>query len=226
MRPEDDDILSLLLGTPQPGGGGAPTKWLRDNFCGMYGAATETTSVALTWLWPTLAANPDVFAKLIDEVERVVGAGPVVPEQLPKLVYTRQVVNEMLRHSPVAWMITRSAVAEDVIDGVRIDKGADVIISQYLTHRSSLFWDRPEVFDPERFAPGAPEPHRYAYFPFGGGEHLCIGSHMFLAEAQIVIASLLSRFRPEEITPSKVTPQLAASLRPREAVTMTLRPIE
>ncbi|WP_344242380.1 cytochrome P450 [Actinocorallia libanotica] len=222
---EQDDLLTVLLDREMPEGQEVPTSFLRDNFCGVYGAATETTSVALTWVWPTLADNPEVYERLVAEIEEVVGGGPLAAEHLPRLVYTRQVIDEMLRCMPVAWALTRGALEEDVIDGVRIEKGADIVISQYLTHRHPLIWDRPHEFDPDRFAPGRKPPHRYAYFPFGGGGHQCLGNHLFLAEATIAIASLLTRFRLVKATPSKVTPQLAASVRVKEKVQMILRPV-
>lgn len=58
-------------------------------------------------------------------------------------------------------------------------------------------WDEPARFDPDRFLPErARHYHRYAYFPFGGGPHQCIGRHIFNVEAQLILTSILSRFRP------------------------------
>jgi cytochrome P450 len=219
---EEDDLMTVLLNGPE--GENVSAEFLRDNFCGTYGAATETTSVALTWVWPTLAEHPEVYERLVAEVEEVVGDGPLRSEHLPKLVYTRQVIDEMLRWMPVVWIMTRSAVEEDVIDGVRIEKGADVALSPYLTQRNPMIWERPREFDPDRFAPGRRPEHRYAYFPFGGGGHQCLGNHLFIAEATIAIASLLTRFRMVKTTPSNVSPQLAASVRVKEKVQMILRP--
>ncbi|GAA3196546.1 hypothetical protein GCM10010468_07220 [Actinocorallia longicatena] len=219
------DMLSLLIGTPQPDGSEPTDSWLRDNYVGMYTAATETTAIALTWLWPAVAAHPEVLARLKAEVWEVVGDGPVAVEHIRKLVYTRQVIDETLRWRPVVWLVTRGAEQDDVIGGVRIPKGADVIISQWVTHRSPLFWDRPDEFDPDRFAPDAPARNRYAYFPFGGGGHQCIGKELFLAEAVIVVASMLSRFDLVKIVPEdNFTPQLAATLRPKDEAYMTLKP--
>jgi cytochrome P450 len=68
-------------------------------------------------------------------------------------------------------------VASDEISGYRIRANSQVWLSPYVTHHHPDFWDRPEVFDPEQFMPersaGCP---RYAYFPFGGGPHQCIGN--------------------------------------------------
>lgn len=220
----DDDLLTLLLGAPDPHGLPASPKWLRDNFSGVYGAASETTVSAMVWAMPILFNHPEVYAKLCAEVDEVVGSDPVSPDHLPQLVYTKQVIDELLRYMPVGWLFSRVALGEDVIDGVRIPKGADILISPYLTHRSPLFWDRPDEFDPERFAPGAPIPHRYAYFPFGGGAHICIGNHLFATEALLLLAGLVSRFRITSVTPSDPTPVVGATLRPLERVMMTVRP--
>ena len=102
-----------------------------------------------------------------------------------------------------------------MIGGVRIPAGAEVLVSPYITQRMARFWDRPEVFDPERFAPERDRrQHRYAHFPFGGGPHLCLGQHLFYLEAQLIVATLLSRFR---FRLRSAGPPPATDVRPPEA---------
>jgi len=107
-----------------------------------------------------------------------------------------------------------------------IKRGGTVLISPYLTHRMPQFWDRPDVFDPDRFEPGRAEHRdRFAYFPFGGGPHQCLGSHLFTVEAQLIAATILTRYRPQLRNRAQVTPLPAASLRPRQPVELMLAPV-
>ncbi|GAA0396602.1 cytochrome P450 [Microbispora corallina] len=227
-RPDDgDDIFSALCRARGPEGGEVSARWIRDNLVAMLATATETTAGALTWLWPLLAAHPEVAGRLYEEVDRVVGRDRVRPGHLASLPYTGQVVQELLRLYPVGWLFPRMVVEPEVVGGVRLEAGETVVVSPYVTHRMEAFWDRPEAFDPGRFSRRRSEGrHRYAYFPFGGGPHQCIGMHVFAIEARLIVAGLLARFRPVACSPEVATPRMGASLRPRQHVRLTLRPAE
>lgn len=224
---EGDDIIATLSRARDSAGHPLTERQVRNDVVAMFATSTETTYGALTWLWALLDANPTVADRLYDEIDRVVGDGPVRRPHVTQLRYTKMVLDELLRLYPVAWLIPRTAVADDVIDGVRIPAGANLLISPYITQRMALFWDRPEVFDPERFTPERErQQHRYAHFPFGGGPHLCLGQHLFYLEAQLIVATILRRFRFRLHRRTNPKPQVAASLRPRERVQLTLLPRE
>lgn len=225
-RDTGKDIVTTLAKAEYEDGKGLTNQQIRDDIVSMFAAGTETTSVTLTWLWVALREHPHVAEKLYEEIDRVVGDQPVQRAHIAQLRYTRMVLQELLRLWGVGWFVPRIAVKDDVVDGVRIRKGKTVIISPFLTHRMEWVWDRPLEFDPERFATGKAEGHhRYAYFPFGGGAHQCLGSHFFLAEAQLITAGILSRWRPQLTVSGPVTPQASAALRPAQRVTMRLVPV-
>ncbi|GIH64362.1 cytochrome P450 [Microbispora siamensis] len=226
-RPGDGhDIVSVLCRTGDAAGGGPSARWVRDNLVAMLATATETTAGALTWLWPLLQAHPEVAARLRREIGLVVGAGPVRPAHLADLPYTKQVLQELLRLFPVGWLFPRMVVEPEPLGGVLLKKGETIVISPFITHRMEAFWERPEEFDPGRFSgPRSSGRHRYAYFPFGGGPHQCLGMHVFMLEAQLIIAGILSRYELLSCSPEVATPQMGASLRPRQRVEITLRPI-
>ncbi|GAB3940239.1 cytochrome P450 [Micromonospora vulcania] len=193
---DGDDIFATLWRGRTEGGARLNERQVRDNAVSMIATATETTITVLTWLWPHIAQDERIAERLYGEIDRVVGDAPVRREHLRELRYTRQVLDELVRLYPIGWPMPRSAVRADVLGGVRIEAGATVVISPFITQRMSAFWDRPEVFDPDRFDPGqARNRHRYAHFPFGGGPHQCIGMHLFYLEATLIVATLLSRFR-------------------------------
>jgi cytochrome P450 len=221
------DIFTALCRARTPDGRGLPDQWIRDNLLAMFATSTETTTVALTWLWPLLAAHPRVAERLYEEIGRVVGDDRVVrPEHLRDLEYVKRVVQELLRLFPVGWLFPRIAIRPGAIGGVPIKAGQTLLISPFLTHRLASVWDRPLEFDPDRFAPERIEGrHRYAYFPFGGGPHQCIGRHVFNVEAYLILASILSRFRPVSVPLDAVGPRIGATLRPNRDIEMVLTPV-
>ncbi|MEU8384773.1 cytochrome P450 [Streptosporangium sp. NPDC048865] len=217
------DVISALCALRDDDAGGAGDRQIRDDLVSVYGAASESTATTLTWLWPLLDAHPKVAAKLHEEIDRVVGAGPVAAEDVAELRYTRMVLQELVRLYPAGWIFPRMAVRDGEIGGVRIKAGSQVLISPYATHRLEEFWERPLEFDPERFAPGAqPRRHKYAYFPFGGGPHQCMGQHLFYVEAPLLLGAILSRFRIGVRSEGPFTPAPAASLRPRQDIVLDI----
>ncbi|WP_214107967.1 cytochrome P450 [Acrocarpospora catenulata] len=225
-RSEGKDIVSALCQSRDEKGAEIGTQQMRDDLVSIYGAASETTGMALTWLWPVLAENPEVEAKLREEIDRVVGRGPVRPAHLPDLTYTKMVLQELLRLYPSGWMLPRMVAETEELGGVRLKAGSQVLISPYATHRLAEFWERPLVFDPERFSPENQERrHRWAYFPFNGGPHVCLGQHLFYIEAPLMVAALMSRYRPVLVNPGTFKPLPAPSVRPGRTVEMALLPL-
>lgn len=223
---EGDDVIAALSRAVDDDGRPVPERRVRDDAVAMFATSTETTYGVLTWLWPVLAAHPAVADRLRGEIDEVLGAGPVGPEHLPRLRYTRMVLDELLRIFPVAWLMPRTAVAGDVVGGTRIEPGASVVLSPYVTQRMSTYWDRPDEFDPERFAPDRTRArHRYLHYPFGGGPHVCLGQHLFYLETTLIVAALLSRFEVTVVSSGIPVPRVAASLRPATRVRVSLRPV-
>jgi cytochrome P450 len=153
------------------------------------------------------------------------GRTPTI-DDLPHLGYARMVVEEAMRLYPPAWATSRNPIEDDEIDGIRIPKGTLVFLSPYLTHRHPDFWENPEGFDPERFRPERTrERHRFAYFPFGGGPHLCIGETFAMTEATLVLATVAQRFRLDLAPGERVEPAPLVTMRPRDGLPMHLHPL-
>ncbi|PZF93510.1 cytochrome P450 [Micromonospora endophytica] len=222
-----DDIISTLWRGRTEDGGRLDERQVRNDTVAMVATTTETTISVLTWLWPHIEQDPTVATRLYEELDRVVGDQPVRREHLRELRYLRQVLDELLRLYPIGWLFPRRAVEEDVIGGVRIPAGATLVVSPLITQRMSMFWDRPEVFDPDRFSPEASRGRpKYAHFPFGGGPHQCLGMHLFYLEATLIVATLLSRFRFRLRRSGVPGIKVAAALRPLDRVEVTLRPVQ
>ena len=223
-RPGDgDDVVSLLLRGRGAGGERLTDRQVRDDIVGLFVAGSESTAVALTWLWVVLDSHPEVTARLCDEIDRVVGTGPPRREHVGQLRYTKMVLNELLRMHSVGWIVPRTAAGADVVGGVAIKAGSTVLISPYLTHRLADVWDRPDVFDPERFSPDQTKArHPLAHLTFGAGGHQCLGQHFFLLEATLIVAATLSRFRPSLHSASPVRARASLTVKPHKPVEIVL----
>ena len=217
------DLLSMLLAArDEETGEGLSDVQLRDEVMTLLLAGHETTAMALSWTFYLLSLHPGARRAL----EREVDAAPPGMEQLPQLRYTRMVLDESLRLYPPAWVITRSADGDDEIGGFAIPAGSRVLLSPYVTQHDPALWDDPEGFDPERFA--SSEAHdarpRYAYYPFGGGPHLCIGAGFAIMEATIVLATVARRLHLDLEPGRAVAIEPLVTLRPKPGIWVTARP--
>lgn len=219
-----DDIVSVLCATAGRDGEPLDDRQVRDDVIAMFTAGTESSALTLTWLWVVLDAHPEVQARMAEEIASVTGDEPLGREHLPRLTYTKMVLQELLRLYPVGWIMPRTAAGADVIGKAPIKAGDTVLFSPYLMHRLGTLWERPRDFDPERFAPERASGYGFAYLPFGAGPHTCLGSHFFMVEAQLVIAAMLRRYRPRLLNGRSITPWTLASIRPRGQVRMVLEP--
>ena len=198
------DALSMLLQSSDD------DQQVRDEVMTLFVAGHETTANALTWTWYLLAKNPSIRERLREELQ----ANPDTP-------YVDAVLNETLRLYPPAWILGRDAKRNVEAAGWRLSKGATVLMSQLVMHRSPRYFDRPEEYVPERWLGNPPELPAYAYFPFGGGSRKCIGDRFAWNEARIHIATIAARYRFELESPDGVVqPEPIITLRPRGAVMM------
>ncbi len=168
---------------------------IRDEIITMITAGHETTAVVLSWAWFAIASHPHVAEKFYHEVDNVLGQRRVTASDLPRLKYTRMIVDETIRMYPPVWLISRKVLRDDQIGGCHIPAGAGALISPYVLHRHPEFWDNPETFDPERFDGRTDEQEVYSYIPFLRGRHLCIGKQFALTEAVVVLATIAQQCR-------------------------------
>ncbi len=216
-RPVDDprDVVGLMLAA------GMDDRQIRDELVTFVVAGHETVASSLTWTLDLLSRNPSV----LEQVHAEVAALPGEPgwEDVPRLRYLRAVVDESLRLYPPAWVITRTALADDRLDvggaGVRVPAGTLVIVCTWALHRDPSLWEAPEEFRPERFLDA---PRRDHYVPFGAGPRLCIGRDLALVEEVLVLATLL---RTHTVRPAAPPARVDAlvTLRPRGGLPLHVR---
>jgi enediyne biosynthesis protein E7 len=220
------DLLSRLIATAGEQPGPAARRQLRDELVTLLLAGHETTASTLGWTTYLVERHPEVAGRLRAEAVEVLGDRPPTYDDLARLTYTTQVVEEAIRLYPPVWMLSRIALGPDEIGGYHIPAGSDVLICLYTLHRNPQFWDDPERFDPERFRPDrAAERPRYAYLPFGAGPRFCVGSHLGLLEAVLVTAMVMREFRLHRPSTAPVTPEPMLSLRLRGGLPMSVTSI-
>jgi cytochrome P450 len=138
------DLLSKLLAARDENmGAGMSRQQLRDEVITIFFAGHETSAVALTWAWYLLAQHPEVEQTLHAELDTVPGGRTPTRDDLPRLSYTRIVMEGTMRLYPPVWTFLRVAIEADEIGGYHIPAGSLIFPCQYLTHRHPDFWDQP-----------------------------------------------------------------------------------
>jgi cytochrome P450 len=218
------DLLSMLLHAQDDDGARMTDQQLRDEVMTLFIAGHETTALALTWALHLLGQHPEAAARLAVEAEDVLGGRAATPADIPYLVFTERVVKEALRLFPPAWVMGREAVDDCVIGGYAVPEGTVMLFSQWVLHRDPRFYTTPDAFDPDRWTDNF-ERHRprYAYFPLGGGQRLCIGGAFAMMEAVLVLATIGQRFQLTPVPGHVVELLPEITLRPKGDVKMLLQ---
>jgi cytochrome P450 len=214
------DLLSILLNAQDEDDGRRMSDMqLRDEVLTLLAAGHETIANALTWACHLVSQHPDAEKNLMDEVDAL--NGPATAHDLPKLQYTTAVLNESMRLFPPAWLIGREVVEPWEIAGFPAERGMQVTICPWIVQRDPRFFSDPLHFRPERWLDGSTESiPTYAYFPFGGGQRLCIGRPFAMLEGALVLATVARRFRLRPVDGYAPVPVPSLTLRPRNGLPM------
>lgn len=219
---KDPSLLRFLVDMR---GADIDNKQLRDDLMTMLIAGHETTAAVLTWGLFELTRNKDMMKRVREEIDEVVGDRMPTMQDCMKMKFLRLVVAETLRMYPEPPLLIRRCRTDDVLPrgaegntgGARIKRGMDMFLSIYNIHRSELYWEKPDTFDPDRFTRpfkndkvegwAGFDPSRwegrlyptetaadYAYLPFGGGARKCVGDEFAYLESCVTLAMVLRRF--------------------------------
>lgn len=196
---EGDDLLGLLLALRDEDGTAFTDEEVRDEALTLILSGHETTANALTWAFSWLGTRPDIWEELRAEALEqpwITGDAPATIESVMATEVAGQVVAESLRMAPPVWVAPRRALRDVDVCGVKIPRGAHVLVSQYVTHRDPQYFPSPHTWDPHRWTPQlhASLP-RGAYFPFGAGTRKCLGDQFALLESRIIVLHAAARHR-------------------------------
>jgi cytochrome P450 len=187
-------------------------------------AAHDTTSSTLTTMIYLLARHPQ-WQERLRAAALAVGKTQLEHDDLDQLDELNWTMREALRLTPPLTSMPRMCVKDVEFQGYRIPAGTMVGIYPMHVHYMPSLWSNPESFDPERFSPERQEDkrHAFAWVPFGGGAHVCIGQHFATLQVKAIMHQLLLRYR-WSIAPGYSMPyQLVPIAKPRDGLPVTLQ---
>jgi cytochrome P450 len=157
-------------------------------------AAHDTSTITATMMAYYLAKHPD-WQDRVREQSLALGKSAIGYDDLDRLAAMDLVFRETLRMNAPVGMVARQAIKDTEICGHHIPAGTKLVLGIYPTQRMEPWWHNPDTFDPERFTPERAEDqtHKYAWAPFGGNVHKCIGMHFGSMEIKAIIHQLLLR---------------------------------
>jgi cytochrome P450 len=212
---QDDDLLNHMLAAqdPETGQRMSPEELIH-NMQFFIVAGHETTALALSWALYLLAHSPDWQDQLRAQVSDRLGGRAAEPDDLKAMPLVEQVLEESMRLYPPVGLLARTVLQADELCGRQMKPNDIVFLPIWALHRHDLWWERPALFDPGRFAPqNRSRLNKYQYLPFGAGPRVCVGADFAMMQACIILASLVQRFR-----------FLPGAPGPRPVMMMTVRP--
>lgn len=209
------DLATKIMTTPDPVTG-APfgTDEMVDQVAIFFLAGHETSASALGWALYLLATHPEVQARVAEE------AAGLRPEfgTVGRLRFTRDVFREALRLYPPVPMMVRETRVEEEFRGRPVARGAQVVISPWHLHRHERIWDRPDDFDPNRWAGEGRESARDGYLPFSSGPRVCPGAGFAMLEGTLLLAHLVRAFRFEAVEGKAPVPVAHLTVRAKDGI--------
>ncbi|KAL6838262.1 hypothetical protein ACP4OV_031934 [Aristida adscensionis] len=160
---------------------------------------TDTSAVVVEWAMSELLRKPDLVAKAIEELDRVIGRDHLVREgDIPNLPYIEAIVKETMRLHPVSPMLAPRLSREDVsMGGYDVPRGTLVFVNVWAIGRDPAIWgDTADEFQPERFIGSSVDVkgQDLELLPFGSGRRMCPGYSLGLKMVQLTLANLLHSF--------------------------------
>jgi len=190
-----DDLFSQLCLLRDEDGLAFDDDEIVDHMIFLWMAAHDTTRSAITSAARALALEPAWQDRLRDEVRAQGATQPPTPASLAGLGTLDAVLRESLRLFPPIPTLARQLLAPMEIEGHPLPAGTLVTLFLLAVQRDERWWPEPDRFDPGRFTRSDPARHRYAWVPFGGGAHMCLGQHFAMMQGRAVLRALVQRAR-------------------------------
>ena len=157
-------------------------------------AGHETTASTLNWTWYLISQHPEVEQRLSNELDNLTTLSEF--DDLPRFLYTRQIIDEAMRLYPPGWLTTWKALRDDWLGEYFVPAGTEIYVPPYFIQRHPKIWEEPDRFNPDRFRPDNPiNRHRLATIPFSAGPRNCVGALFARIEMQIHLMTIARYLR-------------------------------
>lgn len=186
-------ILADLLTTTHADGTPLSPQEIRDALVTLIFAGHDTTAVALAWALEQIVPRAEVVARITEEITRTTGGGPPRADQLSRLEYLDAAIRESLRIRTIMPFVVRLTKVAFTAGGREYPPGVVLCPCNHLVHRREELYPAPEKFRPERFLERHYAAHEW--FPFGGGDRMCLGLAFALYEMKVVLSTLFATVR-------------------------------
>jgi cytochrome P450 len=223
-----DDLFSLLCHATHEDGALLSTQDIVDHMSFLMMAAHDTLTSSLTSFVGELAAHPEWQQKLRDEVTGLglAADAPMTFDNLEAMRLTEMAFKEALRLKPPVPSMPRRSIKDFTFKGYAIPAGSMVGINPLFTHHMPDIWPEPEKFDPMRFTDEAQRNrHRFAWVPYGGGAHMCLGLHFAYMQAKCFARHFLQNLEVSLEPGYKPDWQIWPIPKPRDGLRVVLKAI-
>ncbi len=224
---DGEDLFSQLCRAKHDDGALLSEQDIIDHMSFLMMAAHDTLTSSLTSFVGELAAHPEWQQKLRDEVTGLGLAtdAPTSSDDLDALPLTEMAFKEALRLKPPVPSMPRRAVRDFTFMGYAIPAGAMVGVNPLFTHHMPDIWIEPETFDPTRFSDDAQRNrHRFAFVPFGGGAHMCLGLHFAYMQAKCFARHFLQNLSVSLPAGYRAEWQMWPIPKPRDGLRVVVKP--
>ncbi len=221
-----DDLFSVLCRIETDEGESLSDVDVINHMIFLLMAAHDTSTITISTMLGYLGQHPEWRERCREESHGLGTATPTVG-QLGELRSLDLVMKESQRLVTPVPSMARATVKDTEVLGHYLPAGTKVSVTPHFSHHLEELWPDPERFDPGRFADDRREDkvHRYAWAPFGGGAHKCIGMYFSVAEVKAVLHQILLRF-DWEVDPAYRAPlDFTALPFPSDGQPIDLRPL-
>lgn len=219
-----DDLATKIMTTRDPETGQQfDTDEMVDQVAIFFLAGHETSASALAWALYLLAMHPDWQDQVADEADRVIDPQKIYFSTASKLRVSRDVFRETLRLYPPVPMMVREATCPEHFRDRDVAKGSQIVLSPWHLQRHERLWDRPDEFDPARFATkNGKACLRNAYMPFSAGQRVCTGAAFAMIEGPLLLSMLVQAYRFELVKDRPAMPVAHLTVRGKDGIWLKL----
>jgi cytochrome P450 len=207
------DVLGMLIPARDPESGQLMQDGqLIDEILTLIVAGHETTASTLNWTWYLISQHAEVEQALSNELNALPTFSGF--DDLPRFLYTRQIIEEAMRLYPAGWLVTRRALRDDHLGEYFVPAGTEIYVPPYFIQRHPDLWEDPDRFNPDRFRPeNSRHRHRLATIPFSAGPRNCIGASFARLEMQIHLMTIARDLRLRYIQSRPIELEAGVNLR-------------